>query len=103
MNVHFDGQDYEFELDNLDVMEARTIKRQTGLTPRDMYQGMAELDPDALVAIYWLMMKQNGKTVDVSKVNFNLIEFAAAVTADETEDEPDEVDPTAEVPATSSV
>jgi hypothetical protein len=78
MNVHFEDQDYEFDFDALDVTQARHLKRQLGLTLKQFQDGLADLDPDCLVGLYWLMLHQNGKAVDMNKVNFNIAAFGEA-------------------------
>jgi hypothetical protein len=79
MIVQFEGQDWEFNLDDIDVVQARYIKRHTGLTIVNMEEGMGTGDPDALCALYWLMKVQNGKTTDINGVNFPILKFAMAL------------------------
>ena len=79
MNIHFEDTDYNFDIEALDLAEARHIKRQTGLTMRGLMDGLTDLDPEALLAIYWLMLKQNGQMSDMNKVNFSVLKFAEAV------------------------
>lgn len=79
MQIHFEDKDYELELDDIDVQQARIIKRQTGLTLLQLQKGLEEVDVDCLVALYWLMKKQNGETVDMNKVNFPVVRFGEAV------------------------
>lgn len=95
MLIHFEDRDYEFDIENLDLAEARHIKRQTGLTVRALLDGLAELDPEAMVALYWLMLKQNGQVSDLNKVNFSVLKFAEAMgKAFEEDAEKTEADPT---------
>lgn len=81
VNIEFDGETYSLDLDEVDVGEARTIKRQTGMNLVDLNRGaLIDADPDALVAVYWLMQKQNGKpAVDMNRVNFKVAKFATAL------------------------
>lgn len=81
MLVHFDDQDYEFDIEALDLTEARHIKRQTGLTVKGLMEGLGEMDPEALAALYWLMLKQNGKVTDMHKLNFSVLKFGEAIGA----------------------
>lgn len=81
MQIEFEGESYTLDLDEIDVSEARTIKRQTGLSLFDFQQGIYNVDPDALILAYWLMMKQSGKTaIDPQKVNFKIVKFSNAIT-----------------------
>lgn len=79
MLVHFEDTDYQFELEDIDVSQARYIKRQTGLSIKAFLDGLGEIDPDCVVAAYWLMKAQNGTVVDMNKVNFKLIRFGDAL------------------------
>ena len=100
MLVTFEGKEYNFDIEALDLSEARTIKRQTGLTLRALMTGLEEMDPDALAALYWLMQKQNGIAADPNKVNFPLLKFAEAlIAAFEAESEAQEENPTEADPA----
>lgn len=102
MLVHFEDKDYTFDIEALDVSEARTIKRQTGLTIRALMNGLEEMDPDAMVALYWLMLKQNGQMTDPNKVNFPMLKFGEALAdAFAAEQEAEEANPTEAEPAAS--
>jgi hypothetical protein len=79
MLVQFDGTDYEFDLDDIDVRQAIKIQNETGLTVADMWEGFKRMDPRACLAMYWLMMAQSGKAVDMNKSNFKLVQFHSAV------------------------
>jgi hypothetical protein len=95
MIIHFEDRDYEFDIEAMDLAEARHIKRQTGMTIRGLLEGMADLDPDALVAAYWLMLKQNGQPSDMNKVNYKVVKFGEALgKAFEEQEAKDEENPT---------
>lgn len=72
-------REYEFDLDDIDVTQTRYIKRHFQLTPAALSDGIAELDVDALVATYWLMLNQNGIAIDPAKVNFKILKFGKAL------------------------
>lgn len=101
MIVRFEDKDYEFDIEGMTVSEARYIKKVTGFSIRGLIEGMSEVDPDALVAAYWLMQKQNGVVVDMNKVDFALLKFGEALNdAFAAEDKENEgADPTEAVPA----
>ena len=92
--VHFEGQDYNFDIEALDLAQARSIKRQTGMSIRKLLDGLADLDPEALAALYWLMLAQNGKATDISKVNFKILEFGVALNDAMGDEEAEEENPT---------
>lgn len=98
MLVHFEDQDFQFDLEAMDLSQARYIKRQTGLTVKGLMEGLQEFDGDALVALYWLMKQQNGVAVDVHKVNFPVFKFAEALSKALDAESESEADPTPEAP-----
>lgn len=79
MIVTFEDRDWSLDLDEIDVPQARIIYRQTGKTLLELQQGLENVDPECMVALYWLMKNQNGVTVDMNKVNFKIVKFGAAV------------------------
>lgn len=97
--VSFEGKDYQFDIEELTLNQARYISRNCKLSVRKLMDGLVDLDPEALAALYWLMCDQNGERKEISKVDFPLIKFAAAIgdafPADEVEGE-DEVNPTSD-------
>lgn len=97
MIVHFEDTDYQFDFEALDLAQARAIKRQTGLTIQGLIAGLESLDPEALVALYWLMRVQNGATVDINKVNFKVLKFGEALAAASAAEK--EADPTPAAPS----
>ena len=79
MRVEFQGKEYTLDIDEIDVAQSRHIYRKTGLSLLKLEEGLAEVNPDALVALYWLMLAQSGETVDMDKVNFPVVKFANAL------------------------
>ena len=79
MKIDYDGKQYEFDLDEIDVSQATTIKRKFGLTLLSLESGLREGDPDALRCIYWLMLTQAGERVNIDNVNFKIVKFANAI------------------------
>lgn len=79
MQVQFEDKEYSFDMDDIDLRQARAIKRMTGLTLKKFGDGLSEADPDAVAAAYWLMLSQNGIAVDINKLNFNVVKFLDAI------------------------
>lgn len=79
MKIAFDGTEYDFDLDEITISQATTIKRKTGLSLLALERGMTEVDPDAMRAIYWLMLVQNGRSVDLDRVDFKPVLFSMAL------------------------
>ena len=105
MIVVWDEKDYTLDFDDIDVKQASYIQNHFGLTPMSLRAGLFATDPKAVVATYWLMMKQSGKTVDPEKVNFKIMKFWDVVTdamvAEQKATDPTEESTEAETPATS--
>lgn len=105
MIVVWDEKDYEFDIDDLDVKQASYIQNHFGLTPMTMRSALVEMDPKAIVATYWLLMKQNGVTIDPNKVNFKVVKFWSALmeafNAEQQATDPTEETTEAETPGTS--
>ena len=97
MIVHFDGTDYDFDLEAMDLAEAKTIYAKTGMTVGGLIKGLADLHPDALRATHWLMLKQAGRLTDMDKENFAVLKFGKAIgdafDAEEAEENPTEGTP----------
>lgn len=80
MQIVFDGNEYVLDLDDITVAQAKVIKVHRGMTLKALSEGLNELDPDALVAVYWLMRIQSGDVgVDIDRADFKAIRFAEAV------------------------
>ncbi len=79
MKITYRDKEYEFDLDAIDVAQAKVIKVHCGLTLKGITEGMGELDPDAMRAAYWLMHAQSGIPCDIDRINFPLVEFATSV------------------------
>lgn len=75
------GEEAEFELDldDMDLNQASFIQRNFKLTPVNLIDRIKEMDPAACGAAYWLMMRQNGITVDPQKMNFKIVKFSVAI------------------------
>lgn len=83
MKVQFEDHEYDLNLDDITVAQAKTIKVHTKLTLKGLTEGLSDLDPDALRAAYWLMQVQSGlgATADLDRVDFKAVRFAEAIVA----------------------
>jgi hypothetical protein len=80
MFITFDDQEYSFDIEDITRSEAAYIKRQKGLTLGGLLAGMADLDPDALDGMFWLMLKQNGTVRDINKLpDYPMLKFGEAI------------------------
>ena len=93
--VRFEDQEFELDIEELTLNQALYIYRQAKMSVRDLMVGLQDLNPDAMAALYWLMLDQNGKRADIGKLNFKILAFAAALSDAFPSDEEDaEADPT---------
>jgi hypothetical protein len=85
MRLNYEGRDYTFDLEEITLQQARTIKSQCGITLLGLEAGLENGDPDALRAIFWLMLVQNGEQADIDRVDCKIVKFARAIDAAVTE------------------
>ena len=79
MIVHYEGKEYSFDLDDLTVAQAKVIKDHCNMTLFALEQGLTSADPDALRALYWLMMAQSGESCNIDLVDFKIMPFVKAL------------------------
>lgn len=79
MKVLWEGNEYTFDLDEIEVEQACAIKTNWNLTLMGLDRGLNDGDPDALTAIYWLMHVQSGKALSVRGINFKVVKFLNAI------------------------
>jgi hypothetical protein len=79
MNVHFEDTDYEFDLSNMTVAQAKVIKVHCGMGLKGLSDGINDGDPDALRAVYWLMQVQTGLVSNIDRVDFVVVKFLDAL------------------------
>ena len=78
MVIEYEGKTYTVDPDEILLDEAMFIKVKFNFTLRAWQTALEESDPSALLALYWLMMKQNGTRVDPDRVNFKVVKFIEA-------------------------
>lgn len=80
MLVQYEGNDYDFDLEEITVQQAKVIKERCGLTLGGLETGLSEGDADALRALYWLMLQNSGDNItSIDAVNFKIVKFAKAL------------------------
>jgi hypothetical protein len=80
MHVKYEGKEYTFDLEEITVAQARTMKSSCGLTLMGLEDGLTKGDPDALRAVFWLMLCQNGEpAADIDRIDFKIVKFARAI------------------------
>ena len=81
MVVDFEDKQYNLDIEDIDVRQAMVIKVKTGFNLLQWQAALEQADVDAIKALYWLMLAQNGVAADIDIVNFKIIKFANAVKA----------------------
>jgi len=79
MKLEYEGEVYDFDLEEITVGQAKMIKQHCNLTLMGLESGLADGDPDALLAIYWLMLANSGKARPIGEVDFKIVKFAKAL------------------------
>lgn len=80
MRIEYEGESLEFDMEQITVRQAMYIQSKVGLTLLGLDQGLVAGDPQALLAIYWLMRTQSeGKHIDIDELDFKVIKLANAV------------------------
>lgn len=79
MIVKYDGEDLEFDFEAITLSQATVIKKKAGLTLMTLESGLQAGDPDALRAIFWLIMQQNGRNTPFERIDFRIVALANAI------------------------
>ncbi len=79
MKICYEGKTLQFDLEELTLEQATVIYKRLGLTLLTLDQGLIEGNPDALRAIFWMIMQQDDSKVQIEDVNFKIVKFANAV------------------------
>lgn len=99
MLVKFEGKEYQFDLDEITLAQATVIKVHCKLTLIGLEAGLRDGDPDALRAIYWLMLVNSGSPANIDTLDFKIVKFANAVQEASNAEDVKPVDPTEPVVA----
>jgi hypothetical protein len=80
MKINYEGETLDFDMEQITVRQAMYLKMKLGLTLMGLDQGLIAGDPDALLAIYWLMRTQVADSpVDIDNLDFKVVKLANAV------------------------
>jgi hypothetical protein len=83
MQIEYEGTSYSFDFDEVDVLQAKAIKASTRMTLAEWEAALKVADPDAIQALWWLILVQNGHNPksDPASVNVKLTKMAKAFKA----------------------
>lgn len=79
IKLTYEDQEYTLDIEDIDLRQAIIIKDKCDLTLMTLEDGLNNGDPQALKALFWLMMAQNGDEQDIDRVNFKIVKFARAL------------------------
>ena len=79
MKICYEGEELEFDLEQITVRQAMMLKMKLGLTLLGLDQGLSTGDPDAMLAVFWLMKTQAGDKVDLDDLDFKVVKLANAI------------------------
>jgi hypothetical protein len=79
----YKGEVFEYDHLKMSTAEAEALKRYTGLTPREYFEGMANMDAAALRGMVWVALRRNGHGIQYKDIEFDVFEFAKNISNDE--------------------
>lgn len=84
MQIEYEGKSYDFDMEDMDILQANAIQDATGMTIKQWQDELKELNPRALQAMWWLILVQNGhnpksdlRTVNVKPLKLGLAFYEA--------------------------
>jgi hypothetical protein len=98
VKITFEGREWEFSLEAIDLKQGVAIHLAYGFTLDAWFRALGDTDPRALQCLWWLMLQQDGQVMPIQDANCGLIALAAAFgdaqdAEDEAEPEPDPTSP----------
>lgn len=105
--VTFEGHEFSFDKNAINIDEWRELKRKYKMTPKQFDETIGQADPDASTFLYWVMLRQSGDQRvplgDALKPDIIALNNALAAALSAEPDPEPEADPTAagSLPATT--
>ncbi len=96
--VTLGDEQWSFTEAELDLTDAFALKNASGLTVPAMMRGATEYEPAAMQAAIWFCRFRAGEKVELSSINFKLLEFDWDQVELPCEDEPDPTTGSASTP-----
>lgn len=87
MKVSIGEQSWDWDPDDIEVDEARAIKKATGLSWAPFLAGIFELDPDALRGLVWFLRSKTEPGLPIDLVKFRISDLRVRLDAGDTDDE----------------
>ena len=79
MKICYEGEELDFDLEKITVRQAMLLQSKLGLTLLSLDQGLAQGDPQAMLAVFWLMKTHSGQKVDIDDLDFKVVKLANAI------------------------
>lgn len=72
------GEPVTIDLSDIDGLEWRAIRQETGMRPRQLFQAAQDLDLEALAALLWVVQRRDRRDLQFDQVlgSINLTSFA---------------------------
>jgi hypothetical protein len=80
VKISFEGREWDFDVDSMDVRQATVLYMTYQLTIAQYNDGFDALDQRVYHFAYWLMLQQAGVVKPIAECNPQMIEFMGAVT-----------------------
>jgi hypothetical protein len=78
VKINFEGRDWRFDEDEIDVKQATVLYLTYHMTIQDWIGGIGHVDQRSLHFTYWLMLQQNGVITPIAECNPKIIAFGVA-------------------------
>lgn len=78
MKIEYEGQVYDYDLDDLDVEQALRIEKHIGGTLLDWQNGLGTASTPAVQALGWIILHDADLSMPISSVNFKPVKLARA-------------------------
>lgn len=79
MNVNYEGTNYTFDLEDLDLRQAKTMEAIGIKNLQDLQERLGAADLDALTFGFWLMLSQSDKEIPITDVAYKPLKFMKAL------------------------
>lgn len=92
MNIKYEDKTYTFDLEDMDLVQAKVMKEAGFPSLKGFTDALAEVDLDALGFAFWLMLDQSGIKQDPKTLSFKPLKFLRAISeaTAQSEDSPKE-------------
>ena len=80
MKIEYEGEQYDLDMDSIDVKQAIKIEKHIGGTLSDWETGLGQASTPCLQALGWLIFT-GGDSTPIDEVNFKIMVLSKALAA----------------------